>query len=185
MPRHDDWLLAQLPAGMVAEDFFARFVRIFQAQAETLLAHADNLPYLADPRLAPPEMVRFLAQWVGLPGLDPGLPEDVQRSLLVAGTRALPWRGTAHGLRLLLEGCTGGPARVVDGGGVHPLGDEPADPAWVRLEVATTGHLTQEELVELVRGEVPAHVRVELVVGGRTVWPRVPAAAVPAHGGAA
>ncbi|SFJ70642.1 phage tail protein [Cellulomonas sp. KH9] len=172
MGRADDWLLAQLPGGMVAEDFFARFVRIFQAEAETLLAHPDNLPHLADPRLAPPEMVRYLARWIGLPGLDADLPEDLQRDLLVAGAAALPWRGTAHGLRLLLEGYTGGPARVVDGGGVHPLGEEPDDTAWVRLEAATPGRLTQDELVELVRAEVPAHVRVELVVGGRTVWPR-------------
>lgn len=173
MGRPEDWLLAQLPAGMVAEDFFARFVRIFQAEAETLLAHPDNLPHLADPRLAPPEMVRYLARWIGLPGLDADLPEDLQRALLVAGSAALPWRGTAHGLRLLLEGATGAPARVVDGGGVHPLGEEPADgTAWVRLETASAGRLTQDELVELVRAEVPAHVHVELVVGGRTVWPR-------------
>ncbi|MCC2320961.1 phage tail protein [Cellulomonas xiejunii] len=172
MGRAEDWLLAQLPAGMVAEDFFSRFVRIFQAEAETLLAHPDNLPYLADPRLAPPEMVRYLARWIGLPGLDADLPEDLQRDLLVAGAAALPWRGTAHGLRVLLEGYTGGPAHVVDGGGVHALGDEPTGTAWVRLEAASTGRLTQDELVELVRAEVPAHVRVELVVAGRTVWPR-------------
>ena len=172
MGRPDDWLLTQLPAGMVAEDFFARFVRIFQAEAETLLAHPDNLPHLADPRLAPPEMVRYLARWIGLPGLDADLPEDLQRDLLVAGASALPWRGTAHGLRVLLEGCTGAPARVVDGGGVHPLGEEPTDTAWVRLETESTGRLTQDELVELLRAEVPAHVHLEVVVGGRTVWPR-------------
>ena len=91
MARADDWLLAQLPAGMVAEDFFARFVRIFQAEAETLLAHADSLPHLADPRLAPPEMVRYLARWIGLPELDPGLPADV--AIRVIWRSAMPWTG--------------------------------------------------------------------------------------------
>ena len=38
-----DWLVNQLPGGLLAEDFFVRFVRIFQAQAETLLSHADNV----------------------------------------------------------------------------------------------------------------------------------------------
>lgn len=171
MARADDWLLAQLPAGMVAEDFFARFVRIFQAEAETLLAHADSLPHLADPRLAPPEMVRYLARWIGLPELDPGLPADVQRDVLTTGAAALPWRGTAHGLRLLLEGVTGGPAVVTDGGGVGTLEQVADDAAWVRLEVATAGRLTEDELYALVLAEVPAHVRVELVVAGRVVRP--------------
>ena len=70
MSRHDDWLLNQLPAGMLGEDFFVRFVRIFQEQAGTLLAHADNLPYLADRTITPPAMVRWMSQWLGLAGID-------------------------------------------------------------------------------------------------------------------
>jgi hypothetical protein len=31
--------------------------------------------------------------------------------------------------------------------------------------------LTEEDFVEVVRDEVPAHVMVEMFVGGRRIWP--------------
>ncbi len=49
-------------------------------------------------------------------------------------------------------------------------GDAPLDTAWVRLTVASTGWLSEPDFVELVRDEVPAHVRAELWVGDRRVW---------------
>src|SRR5690606_14302142 len=80
--RTDDWLLNQLPAAMVADDFFARFVRIFQAQGSTLLVHADNVTNLADPSVAPPELVRWMTGWIGASGVDPSYPDEVHRAVL-------------------------------------------------------------------------------------------------------
>lgn len=173
----DRWLVGQLPSAMLTDDFFVRFVALFQAEADTLMSHADSMPYLVDPTVAPPEMVRWLGSWIGVESIDAGLPVQRQREIVRASARTLALRGTARGLRAMLELLTGGPVEMIDGGGVFREGEAPADPARVLLRVATTGTLSESELVALVADEVPAHVRAELWVGGRRVWPT----AEPAH----
>ena len=171
MSRHEDWMLNQLPAGMLSEDFFARFVRIFQAQADTLLAHADNLPHLADHRITPPAMVRWMAEWLGQPGIDPSFAEPLQRQILATAGATLQWRGTTHGLRLLLELYSGAPVIISEGGGVFEEGTAPHGPAWVVMQVQSTGLLGEADFLELVLAEVPAHVHAEVWVGARCAWP--------------
>ncbi|MCL3861861.1 phage tail protein [Actinotalea sp. K2] len=170
--RSDQWMLSQLPVGMTSDDFFTRFVSIFQEEAGTLLAHADNLEHLVDPSLAPPQMVRWIATWIGLAGLDPGLPDDSARKLVATASSTLGWRGTKSGLTAILEAYSGGPVHVQDGGGVWREGEAPADPAWVVMSVASTGGLTEEDFVALLADHVPAQVRAELWVGDRLVWPQ-------------
>ncbi|GAA1621622.1 phage tail protein [Georgenia ruanii] len=165
------WLVSQLPPGMLTDDFFTRFVAIFQAQADTLLAHAENLPHLADPTITPPAMLRWLGEWIGLDGVDAAMPEQVQRRLVAGAARILARRGTAAGLQEFLELFSGGPATVTDGGGVWAEGEAPADTAWVVMKVTSTGVLEEADFVALVQDEVPAHVRAELWVGSRRVWP--------------
>jgi phage tail-like protein len=163
-------MLHQLPVGMLDSHFFVRFVSLFQELGDGLLADADNVDNVVDLTVAPDAMVRWLGSWIGVDGIDPALPDELQRRIVASGARTLAWRGTADGLRRFLELVSDGPARVVDGGGVWRDGEAPADTAWVRLEVESTGWLTEPDFVELVRDEVPAHVRVELTVGGRSVW---------------
>lgn len=170
--RRADWLVGQLPSGMLSEDFFVRFVRIFQAQAETFLSHADSLPHLADPRLAPSAMVRYMARWLGSPGVDDSYDEAAQRTILLTFARTLPWRGTRYGLEQLLELYSRGPATVEESGGIYDEGDAPTGEPWVRLAVGSTGPLPPEDFITLVLDEVPAHVRTEIVVAGTTIWPR-------------
>ena len=45
--------------------------------------------------------------------------------------------------------------------------------AHVRLEVASAGWANNEDLVDIVKSELPASLTFELVVAGRTVWPPV------------
>lgn len=168
--RDPDWMLHQLPVAMLESDLFARFVSIFQELGGTLLADADNVDNVVDLSVAPDAMVRWLGSWIGLAGIDPALPDELQRRIVRSAARTLAWRGTAAGLRQFLELISDGPAQVVDGGGVWRDGSAPEDTAWVRLEVESTGRLTEADFVELIRDEVPAHVRVELYVGGRAVW---------------
>lgn len=171
MSRHEDWLLRQLPLGMLSEDFFVRFVSIFQEQAGTLVAHADNLAHLADVRLTPPEMVRFMAQWLGLPGIDPEYSEAAQRRILQTAAATLQWRGTTTGLTRLLELYSGGPVIVSEGGGIFEQGEAPVGPAWVVMEVQSTGLLEEADFLSLVLDEVPAHVHAEVWVGQHRIWP--------------
>lgn len=175
----DRWLVGQLPSAMLTDDFFVRFVSLFQAEADTLLSHADSMPSLVDPTVAPPEMVRWLGSWIGVESIDAGLPVARQREIVRASARTLAVRGTARGLRVMLELLTGGPVEVADGGGVWREGEAPPGPPTVVLRVASTGPLSEAELVALVADEVPAHVQAELWVADRLVWPTRPTSVVP------
>jgi len=171
MRRPSDWMLNQLPVGMLDGDFFVRFVRIFQELGGSLLADADNVDYLADVTVAPDAMVRWLGSWIGTDSVDPSLSDELQRRIVSSAAATLTWRGTPSGLRRFLELISGGPAEVTDGGGVWRDGEAPAETAWVRMRVESTGWMPEPDFVELVRDEVPAHVHAELYVGERRVWP--------------
>jgi phage tail-like protein len=169
--RSPQWLLNQLPVGMLDSDFFVRFVSIFQELGSSLLENADNIDYLADVTVAPDAMVRWLGSWIGTETIDPSLHDEVQRRIVAGASATLTWRGTTRGLARFLELTSGGPVEVEDGGGVWREGDAPADTAWVRMRVESTGWLAESDFVDLVRDEVPAHVYAELYVGDRRVWP--------------
>lgn len=169
--RRSDWLLAQLPVGMVEDDFFVRFVSIFQEVASTLLDDVDNVDHVLDVTVTPEPMVRWLAGWIGAGAVDGSLPHELQRRIVRTAARTLAWRGTRRGLTEFLELVSGGPARVEDGGGVYAEDSAPGDAAWVRMWVASTGWMPEADFVALVRDEVPAHAYGELWVGDRRVWP--------------
>ena len=46
--RRDDWLVHQLPVGMVEDEFLVRFLSIFQDVADTVIDQVDNLPHMFD-----------------------------------------------------------------------------------------------------------------------------------------
>ncbi|MDP9091484.1 MAG: phage tail protein [Actinomycetota bacterium] len=169
-PRSPYWMLNQLPVGMLDGDFFVRFVGIFQELGSTLFEDADNVDNLLDVTIAPDAMVRWLGSWISIGAIDPSLPHELQRRIVRSSAQTLTWRGTARGLERFLELTSGGPSQVTDGGGVWRDGDAPADTAWVKMEVESTGWLPEADFVSLVRDEVPAHVRAELHVGARCVW---------------
>lgn len=170
-PRRDpDWMLNQLPVAAVSHDFFARFVRIFQTLGDRLLEDADGIEHLLDVHVTSPEMVRWLAGWIGVSVVDDSQPEELQRRIVAVAGRTLAWRGTARGLREFLSLVSGAPVEVEEGGGIWRAGEAPADTAWVRMVVAQTGVLEEAEFIDVVRDEIPAHVRAELFVGDRLVW---------------
>ena len=177
--RRDDWVLAQLPVGMVEDDFFVRFVSIFQELATTIVDGVDNLENVIDVTVAPEPMVRWLASWIGIDSVDASLPHSLQRRIVQTSARMLAWRGTRHGLRQFLELTSGGPVEIEDSGGVFAEGSAPDGPPWVRMRVASTGWLPEADFVALVRDEIPAHVGIELWVDGRQVMPAGPPEPIP------
>jgi phage tail-like protein len=169
--RSSQWLLNQLPVGMLDADFFVRFVSIFQTVGSSMLENADNIDYLTDVTVAPDAMVRWLGSWIGTDTIDPSLEDELQRRIVASAAATLTWRGTVAGLKRFLELSSGGPADVVDGGGVWRDGEAPSDTAWVRMTVQSTGWMDENDFIDLVRDEVPAHVYPELFVGERRIWP--------------
>lgn len=169
-PRDPHWMLNQMPVGMLDSEFFVQFLSLFQELGTSLLEGADNIENVVDPTVAPDAMVRWMGSWIGVDSVDPSLPVELQRMIVRSSARTMSWRGTRAGLEQFLEMTSGGPAQVVDGGGIWPEGGAPADPAYVRMTVASTGWLDEADFVALVRDEVPAHVRAELWIGERQVW---------------
>lgn len=171
--RRPDWLVQQLPVGMIEDDFLVRFVRIFQAVADSMQLQADNIPHLFDIAVAPDVMVRTIGRWLGLDWVDPSLPDALQRRIVREYSAGLLWRGTKTGMQRLLELICGGEVVVEDTGGIFARTDPPtpARPAHVKMSVETTGWSTAADLLRIVSGELPVNVTFELVVGGRTIHP--------------
>lgn len=175
MTRRNDWMLGQLPMGMLDDELFVRFVSIFQDVATSLVEGADNIPNIVDPTVAPVPALSWLASWLGVNWIEPSLADDVQRRLVRECGRALAWRGTREGLEILLRAVTGGEVTVEENGSIrHGLepGTHAPDPS-VRVAVQSTGWMSADDFVELVTDEVPANVHCEIVVDGRAIWPEV------------
>ncbi|MCU1497989.1 MAG: phage tail protein [Acidimicrobiales bacterium] len=178
--RADDWLLNQLPTGMLDDDFFVRFVRIFQTVATTLMEGADNLEHVLDVTVAPVPMVRWLGTWLGVDDVDSALPHDIQRSIVATTGQMLAWRGTARGLSLFLEMVTGGPVEIVESGGVFAEGQATPGPPTIGVRVASSGWVQNDhDFVALVRRELPIAASAEIRIGERLVWPTATPVAIP------
>lgn len=163
-------MLDQLPVAMLDQDFFVRFVSIFQELGTALLEDADNVEHVANVTVTPKPLLPYLGSWIGVETIDDSQPEELQRRIVAGAARTLTWRGTARGLRSYLELISEGPAQVEEGGGIWRAGDAPEDTAWVVMRVESTGMLELDDFVDVVRDEVPAHVRAELYVGPDRVW---------------
>ena len=169
--RRNDWLLGQLPMGMLEDDFFVRFVSIFQDVATSLLEGADNIDNVVDVSVAPESMVRYLGSWLGIESIDASLPPELQRRIVRETGQILAWRGTKRGLQQFLELVSGGAAEIEESGGIFAEGDAGLRPPMVKMKVESTGWATESDFVELVRDEIPANVMFELYVNNRRVWP--------------
>jgi len=83
-------------------DFYDRFVANFEGQFTALEDRMANLQVLLDPRLAPPETLAWLAEWLGAV-LDPAWDVPRQRLFLRHAMELYRWRGTQRGLELALQ----------------------------------------------------------------------------------
>lgn len=172
-PRHG-WLLEQLPTAL-AEPTRADesrhivdmrdFMRIFEDVANTVENEIDAIDRYFDPHLAPLGFVRWMGHWLGI-DISPTMPRDQQVRLLAAAGKALPWRGTAHGMKLLLEAFTGADVAVEDSGGVFQPGDELPARKAVKVQLSTGGELAKDQLFRLIRDEIPADAALTLEVAG-------------------
>lgn len=169
--RRSDWLIGQLPMGMLDDDFFIRFVSLFQDLATTLLDGVDNIPNVVDVTVAPAPLVRWLGSWIGVGNIDSSIPVDLQRRIVRESSQILAWRGTHRGLVQFLELISQGPAEVDDSGGIFVAGEGGHRAPHVRMRVESTGWVREDEFVKLVIDELPANVTFELFVRDKQLWP--------------
>ena len=83
---------------MLGDDFFTRYLRIFQAVGDTFLDQIDGIEHVFDPTVAPPQMVSAMGRWIGLEYIDEQLPVSVQRRVVRRYSSLVGSRGTANGL---------------------------------------------------------------------------------------
>jgi phage tail-like protein len=170
--RRDDWLIRQLPMGMLDDGFFVRFTSLFQDVATSYLEGADNITNVVDVTVAPPEVVRWLGSWIALDSVDSSLDEALQRRLVRQAGKDMAWRGTRRGLQEFLAVVTGGPVTVEESGGIGREGELGARHPFVRVRVASTGWMSASDFVTLVADEVPANVQFEIWLPDRRLWPQ-------------
>ncbi len=172
-PRHG-WLLEQLPTALaepMQEDQIERsvemrsFMRIFEDVANSVEDEIDSISRYFDPQLAPLAFIGWMGAWLGIE-ISPTMPRDQQVRLLAAAGKALPWRGTARGMELLLEAFTGAEVEIEDSGGVFEPDDELPERKTVTVRLSTGGDLAKHQLFRLIRNEIPADAALTLEVAG-------------------
>jgi phage tail-like protein len=142
--------LRDLPMIFEDDDFFNRFLLIFETLWEPLERRQDQIAMYFDPHTCPAEMLPWLGTWLDLE-LNPHWPEIRQRHLLSEAVELYRWRGTRYGLSRLLEISTG----------IVPTILEPPDqPFFMNILVPIAAEETeQRELIErLIHTHKPAHV---------------------------
>jgi phage tail-like protein len=162
LPRY--WLAEQLPRPLADDPFLRSLSLIFEDLADSVREPVLNFEHFLDPDLAPPEFVRWMAQWLGLE-IDASLPESRQRSALRSAGILLPWRGTKRGLQGLLESLVGSTVEVVEHGGVFRDGHSPGYDPRVTVRVEHPGGMDESQLRRLIETELPADAELELLIG--------------------
>src|SRR5947207_11495738 len=126
---NNGWLLGQLPQAMARDRVIEGFVHACQEVADGLRHRVESVDHELDVDLAAPDMLTFVASWLGVPaGAVEGPDRDAQRRLIRAVGQVLGWRGTRRGVETLLEALTGGRVDVSDSGGIFGR-DDPLPPA--------------------------------------------------------
>lgn len=161
-PDGAGWLVGQLPRVMAEDPVLYGFVTALEEVAGTVRDRVDSIEHHVDTGLAAPEMLQYLASWLGVE-LEPTDSPEYKRTLLREVGRLLGWRGTRHGVENLLEAATGARVTVTDTGGIFGP-DEPVPPAdqKVVVQLDHTGHLSERQVRRIVAAELPLGSRVEL-----------------------
>jgi phage tail-like protein len=140
-------IAATLPAMYQDDDLAQRFCDALDGVLAPVISTLDCLPSYLDPRLAPPDVLDWLAGWVGLPDAV-AWPLDRRRALVARAAELHAWRGTAYAIRELVELATGIVPELEDSGGTN----------WSRDAMSRLPGRRRPELVVRVyapEGEVP------------------------------
>jgi phage tail-like protein len=95
-----------LPGPYQSDSFVGRFLMIVESILGPIERTVDSMASYFDPRLAPSELLPWLASWVGAE-LDENWPLRRQRALILHSAELQRLRGTRRGLRQHLSLYTG------------------------------------------------------------------------------
>jgi phage tail-like protein len=159
--------LKYLPPIYSDDDFMGRFLLIFETILSPIERTVGNLHYYFDAEMTPPELLPWLASWLGL-ALDERWPDDQRRALILAAVELYQWRGTRRGLSEFLRLYTGLTPEIVELG-VGRRGATAADAFrfTVRLKVPDPSKVDRAVVEAIIEAEKPAHTgySLEIVAG--------------------
>lgn len=165
----------RLPGVYLDDDFTNRLTGAFDAVLAPVMVTLDCFADYLDPRLAPEDLVEWLAGWVAFP-VDESWSVAQRRELVANAVELHRWRGTKRGLAAHVRLLTGGEVDIADSGvcawsdraGGPIPGDGPPR-VEIRVRVTDPKAVDQRRLYAAVVELVPAHVRVDLHVTARDV----------------
>ena len=153
-----------LPAVFQEDPVAMRWTGALDEVLAPVISALDCLAAYTDPMLAPADFVVWLSGWLGTV-LDENWPLDRQRAAVAHSVPLYRLRGTAEGLRTLVELVTGGEVELDENGGVRwaaapntPLPGEPVARLTVRVTLPEGATVDVAALEELIVAEKPAHV---------------------------
>ncbi len=98
---------AELPGRATGSDFLDRFLHLFEGVATDIEGRIAASALITDAMACPPDALPWLAAWIGL-ALEPGLPTERARWMLVNAPELARRHGTLAGLQLALDIATDG-----------------------------------------------------------------------------
>ncbi len=105
--------LQYLPALYERDEFMGRFLMLFESFWAPIEMQASGIDDYFNPRMAPMEMTRWMAERFNLAWY-PDLPEENRRNLLSSAVHLYRKRGTRQGLQELLEILTRSAVEIVE-----------------------------------------------------------------------
>jgi phage tail-like protein len=162
-----------LPALYQEDSLVQRLCAALDAVLAPDITLLDCFPAYLDPGTAPPDLLDWLAGWVGLSAIR-DLPTPRRRDLVRRAARLHAWRGTPAAVKELVEAATGLPVQLEESGGTGwsvqagaplPGRDEPGLVVRISIGAARPDEAAVQQLIQLLTLVVPAHLpwRLDLV----------------------
>ena len=100
------YLVEYLPEIYQQEAFMGRFLRIFEEVLAPIERMLDSMPGYFDPTTTTPEVLEWLATWLGI-STDERWPLPRRRTIVRRASELFQLRGTRKGLSIAIESLTG------------------------------------------------------------------------------
>jgi phage tail-like protein len=157
-------LVLMLPGVYQDDDLAQRLTSAFDAVSAPIHATLDCIDAYFDPWITPPDVLEWLATWVGV-DFDELLPLERRRLLAAEAVSLYRVRGTALGLAQYLAILTGVEVEIEESGGATwsstpggaPIG-ETQPRLLVRLITEDPDTIDLVRVDQLVRDSKPAHM---------------------------
>lgn len=150
------YLVQYLPEIYQQEAFLGRFLRIFEDVLAPIERMLDSMHGYFDPSTTPPEVLEWLATWLGI-STDERWPLARRRMFVRRANQMFQLRGTKKGLSIAVEALTGNVPSIVQPT-VAELSADPTRQFSFRITVeASPGEvIDQQALEQLIELEKPA-----------------------------